>query len=77
MQKNGMVNGVKGSRKIKKTEASDLLLTHGSDNVVVYSKLSGFSRVEFGVSRLERVHEVVFIEMVSKSVFNKSFCKFG
>ena len=38
MQKNGVVNGVKGSRKIKKTEASDLLLTHGSDNVVVYSK---------------------------------------
>ena len=29
---------VKGGRKIKKTQTSDLLLTHGSDNVVVYSK---------------------------------------
>ena len=45
-----MVNSVKSGRKIKKTQTSDLLLTHGSDNVVVYSKYSGFSRVEFGVA---------------------------
>ena len=38
MQKNGMVNSIKGSRKIKKTETNNLLLTHGSDNVVEYSK---------------------------------------
>ena len=36
----------------------------------------GFSRVEFGVGKLERNHEVVFIEMVSKSVYKKSFCEF-
>ena len=38
-----MVNSVKGPRKIKKTQTSDLLLTHGSDNVVVYvQQVKGF-----------------------------------
>ena len=49
-----MVNSVKGSRKIKKTETSDLLLTCTAGKVVSV--------------------ELNFIEMVSKSVFNKSFC---
>ena len=48
-----MINSVKSCRKIKKTETGNLLLADSSDNMVMNSKESSFSRMEFSVSRLK------------------------
>jgi hypothetical protein len=48
-----MINGMKCSRKIKKTEAINMLLATGSDEIIMNSKKSSFCRMEFGKGRLK------------------------
>ena len=50
-----MINGIKSSREIKKTEteARNLLLAIGTDELVMNCKKSSFSRMEFGIGRLK------------------------
>ena len=52
MWKNGTINGIKGSREIKKAETSDLLFARGSYNEIGYSEESSFSRMKFSVGGL-------------------------
>ena len=52
-EKNRMINGIKCSREIKKTEARNLLLAIGTDELVMNGKKSSFSRMEFGIGRLK------------------------
>jgi hypothetical protein len=48
-----MINGIKCSGKIKKTEARNFLLATGSDEIIMNSKKSSFCRMEFGIGRLK------------------------
>jgi hypothetical protein len=48
-----MISGINCSGKIKKTEARNLLLATGSDEIIMYSKKSSFCRMEFGIGRLK------------------------
>jgi hypothetical protein len=50
---NIMINGIKCSGKIKKTEVRNLLLATGSDEIIMNSKKSSFCRMEFGIGRLK------------------------
>jgi hypothetical protein len=42
-----MINGIKCSGKIKKTQARNFLLATGSDEKIMNSKKSSFCRMEF------------------------------
>jgi hypothetical protein len=48
-----MTSGIKCGRKIKKTEATNLLLATGSDEIIMNNKKSSFCRMEFGIGRLK------------------------
>jgi hypothetical protein len=48
-----MIDGIKCSREIKKTEARNLLLASGSDEIIMNSKKSSFCGMEFGIGRLK------------------------
>ena len=50
-----MIYGVKGSRKVEKAEAGDLLMAYCCNDVVMYEQKSSFGRVIFGLDRLIRV----------------------
>jgi hypothetical protein len=52
-QKDAMINGVKCSRKIKKNKCRNLLLVNGNEQVILYAKKGGFSRMEFAIGRLK------------------------
>jgi len=55
-----MLYSVKSSRKVKKCETSDLLMTlHGFDDMIVNGEKSSFSRMMFDIDRLVRFNEVV------------------
>ena len=56
-EKDGVVDGIECCGKIKKTKAGNLFVADGTDDGVVDGKKDGFSRVEHGVGRLERVGE--------------------
>jgi hypothetical protein len=55
-----MINGIKCSGKIKKTETTNLLLAAGSDEIIMNSEKSSFCRMEFGIGRLKWVEKIVF-----------------
>ena len=40
-----MINGVKGSRKVEKAEAGDLLVAYCCNEVIMQEQKSGFGRV--------------------------------
>lgn len=48
-----MVNGIKGSRKIKKNKCRKFALVYGKKKVILNAKESRFSRVEFSVCGLK------------------------
>jgi hypothetical protein len=52
-----VVNGVECSREIQEGETGDMLTSSGTDEMVVKSQEGGFSRVEFGICRLENIEE--------------------
>jgi len=54
-----MVDGVKGSREIKQTEADDLLTTNGIDKVIMNGKEYSFGWVKFPVRRLEWIKKLI------------------
>jgi hypothetical protein len=41
------------AEKTKKTEARNLLLATGSDEIIMNSKKNSFCRMEFGIGRLK------------------------
>jgi hypothetical protein len=47
-----MINGIKCSGKIKKTEAINLRLATGYDKIIRNNKKSSFCRMEFGMGIL-------------------------
>ena len=51
-EKDGMIDSIKGCRKVKKN-ASDLTTIHRKDEVIVNFKKSSFSRMKDPVSRLK------------------------
>jgi hypothetical protein len=55
-----MINGIKCSGKIEKTEARNLLLATGSYEIFMNSEKSSFCRMEFGLGKLKRVEKIVF-----------------
>ena len=59
MNKNRVIDGIEGSREIKETESSDLLLSHGFDDVVVNGEKCRFSGVVFSISRLKGVQKSI------------------
>ena len=50
-----MIYGVKGSRKVEKAEAGDLLMAYCCNEVVMLGQKSTFGGVIFGKGRLIRV----------------------
>jgi len=46
---------VKSSREVKKSEKSDLLMTHGFDIMIMNGEKSSLSRMRFDIGRLERI----------------------
>jgi hypothetical protein len=49
LKKNSVINGIKSGRQIKKNETSDLLMTHGFDDVIMHRKKSSFIRMMFDI----------------------------
>ena len=49
IDKDGMVDGIEGCRKVEKAKASDLLFADGSNNGVVEREENKFCGVELGV----------------------------
>lgn len=49
INKDGMVDGIKGCRKVEKAKASDLLFADGTNNGVVKREENRFCGVELGV----------------------------
>ena len=47
-----MIYGVKGSRKVEKAEAGDLLMAYCCNEVVMSGQKSSFGGVIFGIGRL-------------------------
>jgi hypothetical protein len=45
-----MINGINCSGKIKKTEARNLLLATGSDEIIMNNEKSSFCRMEFNIA---------------------------
>jgi len=54
-----MIYSVKSSRLVKKSEKSDLLMTHGFDDMIMNGEKSSYSRTMFDIGRLGRIQEVV------------------
>jgi hypothetical protein len=52
-----MINGIKGSRVINKTEAGNLFAGDGLKEMIIKGKESSFSGMEFGIGRLADVEE--------------------
>ena len=75
-KKNRMINGVKSSRQVKKSETSNLLKTHSLNEVVMNRQKSSLSRMTFDVSRLERIEQTVIRQVISETKFNNSFSEF-
>jgi len=50
---------VKTSRKVKKSETSDFLMTRSFDDMVMNGEKSSYSRMSFDIERLERIEEIV------------------
>ena len=51
-----MIYDVKGSRKVEKVEAEDLLMAYCCNEVVIYREKSSFGGVLFGIGRLIRFY---------------------
>ena len=54
-----MIYGVKGSRKLEKAEAGDLLMAYCCNEVIMFGQKSSFGGVIFGIGRLIWVVQVV------------------
>ena len=54
-QKDGVIDGVKSCIEVEETKAGNLSVADGADDGIVDGEKDGFSRVEHGVGRLERV----------------------
>ena len=50
MNKNSVINGVKGSREIKEAKCCDFLLTHCLDEMIMYCQKCRLGRMMLGVS---------------------------
>jgi len=48
-----MIYSVKSSRLVKKSETSDLLMTHGIDDTIMNGDNNSFGRMMFDIGRLE------------------------
>jgi len=56
VNKNRVIDyGIKDSRESKETKSSDIVLSHGLDDVVMYTKKRGFSGMVGCVCSLKRV----------------------
>ena len=50
-----MICGVKGIRKVEKTETGDLLMAYCCNEVIMLGQKSSFGRMIFGIGRVIRV----------------------
>jgi len=71
---NRIINRIESSREIRKSEASDLLFVHSLNQFVVDRKDGGFSRMKFGVCRLESIIYGIRRQMVGNLIFDSTFC---
>jgi hypothetical protein len=68
-----MINGVKGSRKIKKTKTSNLLLINGPNNMIMNCKECSFSGMIISIGRLRGIkQELLEIKFVRRFLATRS-----
>jgi len=77
VKKDVVVNGIKGSRQIKKTEAGSLLWANSCDKVVEKRKKYSLSRMVLSVGRLKWTEEWIWSEVSSEPRLDNAFSKFG
>ena len=75
-KKDGVVDGVKCCREVEETKAGNLFVADGTDDGVMDGEKDGFSTVERGVGRLERVGKWVAAEMFGKVDLDDPFDEF-
>jgi len=65
-----MINRIKRSREIKKSEASDFLFVHSLNQFVMDRKEGSFSRMKFGVCRLESIKHGISRQVVGNLIID-------
>jgi hypothetical protein len=76
LEKNLVVYGVKGCRKVQKDESRNFLLVTSSKEVVRHTQEGSFCRMEFSVSRLVRGYGRKGLQVVVDSVVYDAFENF-